>query len=101
MSVSLKKNNENSQLSISVKGPFNFSIYNEFRDKYSDPSYKDFEIIIDLKDCTMIDSSALGMLLIMKKYLDKKDGEVTLINANSDVMNVLDIVHFEQKFTIK
>jgi anti-anti-sigma factor len=101
MSVFLQADDDNNQLRISVKGAFNFSVYNDFREKYSNDAYRHYDIIINLQDCTLIDSSALGMLLIMKKYFDKNDGEIIISNANREVRNVLDIVHFEKKFTIK
>jgi anti-anti-sigma factor len=101
MSVRVELQEDKNQLTLKLSGQFNFSMYNEFRDAYSDEKYKKYNITIDMQDCSMVDSSALGMLLIMKKYMDKGDGEITISNSNEEVMKVLQIVHFEKKFTIK
>lgn len=47
-----------------------------------------------------VDSSALGMLLNMKKYLNKEDGEIHIINCNKFVGKILDITNFKKKFSI-
>ena len=47
-----------------------------------------------------MDSSALGMLLAMQLHLNKLDGEIHIINANNEVGRILEITHFDQKFSI-
>jgi len=101
MNVSSDIDEEAQQLTIIIFSDFNFNSYNAFRDAYSNEKYLPYKIIIDLSKCTMLDSSALGMLLIMKKFLQKNDGEIEITGANDVVRNVLNIVHFEKKFSIR
>ena len=48
-----------------------------------------------------MDSSALGLLLVFKQYMDVKDGEVILINLNEHVFNVVKTANFDRLFKIK
>ncbi len=101
MAVTTSSSENGGVLIISVGGEFDFSLLNEFRQAYSDEAVKLLDIVVDMRSASTIDSSALGMLLNMQQYLNKGDGEISLINCNSAVKRVLDITHFEKKFTIK
>ncbi|MEM7165788.1 MAG: STAS domain-containing protein, partial [Planctomycetota bacterium] len=46
------------------------------------------------------DSSALGMLLVLREYASPKGIEVYIKNASSDVGELLRIANFEQLFEI-
>ena len=100
MPVENKLTNNNSAVVISIKGKFNFDLRNEFRDAYNVDDYKSKKIIIDLRDTPTIDSSALGMLLNMQRSLDKKDGDIDIINCNPDIFKIFQVTHFEKKFKI-
>jgi len=101
MTIGIKYHDDGKKLIISVKRKFDFTLLNEFRQAYSNDTAMSAEIVIDLRSTSTLDSSALGMLLNMQEYLGKKDGEITIINCNADVMKVFNITHFENKFTIK
>lgn len=101
MAIKTTYSDDKSALVISVDGSFDFSLLSEFRQAYSNDSYKQAKIIVDMRNTSTINSSALGMLLNMQRYLKKSDREIRLINCNNDVKKIFNITHFDKKFTIE
>ena len=84
---------------IAVGGNFKSDLVSEFRASYKEES-PDARFIVDLRETEAMDSSALGMLLNMKAFLKKEDGEIELINAGGSVRKVLLISRFDKKFSM-
>jgi anti-anti-sigma factor len=101
MAIETRLSNDDTVLVIGINGPFDFSLLNEFRQAYSKDEYQTKNITIDMRRTSTIDSSALGMLLNMQRYLKKKDREINIINCGPVVLKVFQITHFNEKFTIK
>lgn len=55
---------------------------------------------VDLKDTTYLDSSALGMLLLLRDHAGGDNSLIRLVNCNPDVRKILAISNFEQLFNI-
>jgi len=101
MAVEASISIDNSVLTIGIKGKFYFSMISKFRKAYSNDSIKPERVIIDMRNTSAIDSSALGMLLNMQRYLKKEDGEISIVNCNQDVNKVFQITHLNKKFRIE
>jgi len=87
---------------ISIDGDFSFSLLHEFRNAYSSKEAESArKVIIDMRKTETIDSSALGMLLNMQTHLNKKDGEIKIINCNRVVGNIFTITNFGKKFSVE
>ncbi len=56
--------------------------------------------VVDLKDTTYLDSSALGMLLLLRDHAGGDSAQIRLLNCNPDVRKILAISNFEQLFKI-
>lgn len=101
MSVDTKMSDDNMTFTISVTGDFCFALLHEFRDAYScDEASSAKNMVVDLRMTNTVDSSALGMLLNMKEYANKEDGEIHIINCNKFVGNIFEITNFKKKFSI-
>ena len=100
MTIETRFSTDNNVCTISINGVFNFSCLNEFRKAYSDDSVINAKVIIDMRSTSTIDSSALGMLLNMQRFLKKEDGEISIVNCNKVVEKIFNITHFEKKFSI-
>jgi anti-anti-sigma factor len=48
-----------------------------------------------------MDSSALGMLINMKKYWQDRDSNIRIINSSPQVKKIFAISRFDKKFTIE
>ena len=100
MSVVAEVSPDGKKLRISVKGRFDFGKHQEFRNSYErvDPEPNSYEL--DLKETTYLDSSALGMLLLLRDHAGGDDSDIRVVNPNSDVRNILAISNFDKLFDI-
>jgi anti-anti-sigma factor len=87
---------------IKLSGDFLFDTHPEFRAAYKEALLvpKIEKIFVDLHDVTRIDSSALGMLLILRDKATAQKTSVTLLNPPATVWNVLQIANFNKLFNI-
>ena len=88
-------------LTIRVNKRFDFSAYQEFRDCYEQLEERPAQFIVDFLDTTYLDSSALGMLLLLRDYGGGDDARIELVNCNPDVRKILTISNFGQLFEIR
>ena len=99
MSVESEVSLDGKELTIAIKGRFDFGSHQSFRDSY-ERFYKVPETyVVDLKEATYLDSSALGMLLLLRDHAGD-DADVRVINSNSDVRKILAISNFDKLFDI-
>jgi|TARA_B110000971_G_scaffold134361_1_gene137499 anti-anti-sigma factor len=89
------------ELTISIEGRFDFSAHQEFRDCYERVEAEPAIYIVDLNRTTYLDSSALGMLLLLRDHAGGDNAEVSIVNCNRDVKKILTISNFEQLFSIQ
>jgi len=101
MSITTSKSVDGTVLTIRIQGRFDFSSHQEFRDAYESDDGKINEFIIDMSEATYLDSSALGMLLLLRDYAGGDSAVISIVNCNHDVKKILTISNFEQLFVIK
>jgi len=89
------------ELKIQVEGRFDFSAHQEFRDAYEKADAGVNAYVIDMSNATYLDSSALGMLLLLRDHAGGDNANVRIINCNADVRKILTISNFEQLFAIE
>lgn len=100
MSVNSHLENESRVVVIDVKGQFDFSVQREFRDAYRDYD-SGLTFRVNLSSTEYMDSSALGMLLLLRKHAGGAGDRVVLSGANSVVSKILSIANFDKLFLIK
>jgi len=99
MPVIQKFDRDSKKLLITINGPFNFSEHNAFREAYKDIDPKSVsEVSVDLQNTDYVDSSALGMLLLLDEHFT--DSRINVIKCSEYTKQVLEIARFEQKFNI-
>ena len=100
MSVESEVSLDGKTLTIAIKGRFDFGSHQAFRDAY-ERFYKVPQVyIVDLKETTYMDSSALGMLLLLRDHAGGDNSEVRIINSSPDVRKILAISNFDKLFDI-
>ncbi|MTI97094.1 MAG: STAS domain-containing protein [Marinobacter adhaerens] len=101
MPIQTRRDDNGQTLVISIEGRFDFSTHQAFRDAYEhgDPAVRNY--IVDLSDTTYLDSSALGMLLLLRDYAGGDSARIVIENCNNDVRRILSISNFEQLFNIR
>ncbi|KPQ29620.1 MAG: Anti-anti-sigma regulatory factor (antagonist of anti-sigma factor) [Marinobacter excellens HL-55] len=101
MPIEARRSDDGQTLTIRVQGRFDFSTHQAFRDAYEHSDSSVTRYIIDLSDTTYLDSSALGMLLLLRDHAGGDSARVSVENCNSDVRRILAISNFEQLFSIR
>jgi len=86
-------------MKIGIQGRFDFGSHHDFRETYdkTDSSVKEFHV--DMAKTTYLDSSALGMLLLLRDHAGS-DTVIKIINCNADVYKIFEISNFDQMFDI-
>lgn len=100
MSVTIDVSSDKNTATIKINGRFDFSLHNEFRKSYKDVVLKNGVYSIDLGDTGYLDSSALGMLLLLKEHAESQTATVRLINFNNEIKEILTIASFDKLFTL-
>lgn len=89
------------ELTIRIKGRFDFSSHQAFRDSYEKAAGEVSQYVIDMQDTTYLDSSALGMLLLLRDRAGGDSARIRIENCRPDVKKILTISNFEQLFRIE
>lgn len=88
------------ELTIGIRGRFDFRIYDAFRNAYADAGDAIDKYVVDLAAAEYMDSSALGMLLLLREFAGGDEADIKLVAPNEEIRNVLDIANFGKLFTI-
>ena len=100
MTISAKTSTDGRELNISIEGRCDFSSHQELRKAYEDSDRAASCYVVDMKETTYLDSSALGMLLLLRDHAGGDDAHISIVNCNDDVKKILTISNFEQLFEI-
>jgi anti-anti-sigma factor len=92
----------NGKAVVRLQGRFDFSAHREMRECCGKllESGEVRELDIDFGGVDYLDSSALGMLLLLKERADAASKRVALHNCKGTVRQVLDIANFGKVFSI-
>lgn len=91
---------EKNRTVIRLDGRFDFSCHQDFRLAYENDPGKTF--ILDMAKVEYMDSSALGMLLIMREQVQVDDSHpIEIVNCRPEVRKVLEIANYGQLFEIR
>ena len=86
---------------LSVKGRFDYKITRDFRHTYNNSEQPEgVTYYVNLNETTYIDSSALGILLLLREYAKHHGGSVIIDRPSDLVNNILKVANFEALFTI-
>lgn len=86
---------------LRLTGRFDFNAHREFREISEQAlASRGNEIHVDLGAVDYLDSSALGMLLMLRDKAKNVGKTVVLANSQGTVRQVLDIANFAKLFTI-
>ena len=103
MPVTSEIASDSGAVTIRVSGRFDFAVQNEFRDCYYNSTNNQDELpkfIIDMSGTNYMDSSALGMLLMMREYLGGNSADITIANSSADIKNILTVANFQSLFNM-
>ena len=100
MSINMTVSDDGNKVTIAVAGKFDFQLYDEFRASYADTAGKGTEYVVDLSDTEYLDSSALGMLLLLREHAGGESSNIEITQASPDVRKILDVANFGKLFKL-
>ena len=100
MGLSSNLSSDGSQLTMAIDGRFDFNVHSDFRNAYRElpPTTK---FVIDLAKATFMDSSAMGMLLLLREHVGEKKESIRLLNCNPEVKKILSISNLDKMFIVE
>lgn len=101
MSIKKEVSDDKRKIEISISGRFDFSLHQHFRDSYSNCKDKDTEYTLNLSETTYMDSSALGMILLLKDHAESQSGQVIIKKPSESVNQILEIAQFHRLLSIE
>ncbi len=88
---------------VILTGQFTFESHRDLKDAVQamldNPAV--LKVSLDLAQVTYMDSSSLGVLLLLKEKAEAKARKVVLRNPNATVLKTLQVVQFNQIFQIE
>lgn len=101
MAITSTLSSDGSLLTIYIQGRFDFSSHQDFRGSYESLDTKPERFRVDMQETTYLDSSALGMLLLLRDHAGGDNSQIEIRNCSPDVKKILTISNFDQLFDIK
>lgn len=101
MTVSSRISGDGKELVIAIDDRFDFSLHQLFRDAYSNMTTQDLRYVLDLSKTEYMDSSALGMILLLKDHVQLYAGQLTIAKPSDTVRKILEIAQFQRLMTIE
>lgn len=100
--MEIRQSRNDQHVTLALAGRFDFNVHREFKDVYM-PLLAESSLTlieIDLSKVDYLDSSALGMLLMLRERANAANKQVTLSKPNQTVTQILEIANFNKIFTI-
>ena len=99
MAISGNVSDDGNSVLININGRFDFNAHHDFRNIYRNEK-SDATYTIDMSGTDYIDSSALGMLLLLREHAGNESSNIVINGCNEDIKKIFAISNFEKLFTI-
>lgn len=86
-------------LTLQLGDCFDFSVHRDFHEACL-ASRAARSYVIDLGEVSRMDSSALGMLLLLREHAGANAADIRIVNASSELRGTLRVAGFEALFTL-
>ena len=101
MAITQQVFDEGKKVQINITGRFDYEASQDFRNAYRHlQETEGVEYHVDLSDASYMDSSALGMLLLLREHAKSHGGAVIIERPGEQIDKILKVANFEQLFTI-
>ncbi len=101
MDIKAHLSDDKTLLTLALAGKFDYTCHQPFQASYDLDSSPPERIVLDMLEVPSIDSSALGMLLLLRNYAGGDKADVHIINAQPDIYKLLKTCKFDELFTVE
>jgi anti-anti-sigma factor len=91
---------EHDCLTLQLGERFDFSIHRDFHEACLGNGKVSRSYLIDLGEVTHMDSSALGMLLLLREHAGAERADIRIVNAGSELRGTLRVAGFDKLFVL-
>lgn len=88
-------------LTIRISGRFDITVYKNFGETYKDCLGSVSKCVVDMEEVEYVDSSALGMLLMLRERAGSDSAAIDIVNCSPGVKNILKTANFDKLFNIE
>jgi len=89
------------ELTLSLLGKFDYTCHQDFLSTFETLNPVPEKFVIDTLQVTTIDSSALGMLLLLRNYAGGDNSNIRIINVKADILKLMRTCKFDELFEIE
>ena len=100
MEIESKLTDDQNTLTLSLSGKFDYTCQQVFQEAYEHLSPPPASYVLDMLEVPSLDSSALGMLLLLRNHAGGDDADVAIINARPDIYKLLHTCKFDELFKV-
>ncbi len=100
MPIDSKISEDGKTLTIEIGGRFDISCYKTFSDSYADKVKSVSNIILDLAELEFIDSSGLGMMLMLREKATSENTDIEIVNTSPGVLKIFKMTNYNKLFKI-
>ena len=94
-------NPQDKEVTIKLNSCFDVSGYELFKSICTENMTENNHFVVDFENTEFMDSSALGMLLLLREHTRGDKSRVTFINVKKSARKILEIAQFHQLFNIQ
>ncbi|RDD79853.1 anti-sigma factor antagonist [Dyella tabacisoli] len=87
-------------LTLQLGERFDFSVHRDFHDACLGGRAPVRSYVIDLGEVSSMDSSALGMLLLLREHAGGERAEIRIVNAGGELRGTLRVAGFDKLFLL-
>ena len=101
MSLSTKISEDGKVFTISMSGRLDITAYKDLTESYKDKLESVSKWILDMAEVEYVDSSALGMLLMLREHAGGENADINIVNLNSNLKKIFTTANFHKLFNME
>lgn len=101
MKIHTEVSSDSNTLTISLSGKFDYTCHESFIQSFESVSPGPAQYVIDAIELVSLDSSALGMLLLLRNHAGGDDSHIRIVNASPEVCRLLSSCRFTELFNVE
>ncbi|MDO1530406.1 STAS domain-containing protein [Fulvimonas sp. R45] len=100
MSITAHHDSETDCLTLQLGERFDFSVHRDFHEACLGAVRPARSYVVDLGEVARMDSSALGMLLLLREHAGGDRAEIRIVNVDSALRGTLRVAGFDRLFAL-
>ncbi len=100
MPVETYTSDDGNTLTVKISGRFDISLNRTFGKSYEKKIGSVSKVVLDMADVKHVDSSGLGMMLVLRDRFGENKERIDIVNVNSSLAKIFEITGYGKLFNI-